>query len=171
MKIARVRTRAARALGRSLAFADDVIARVNRLLIEQVLGTEDLFKYLDKYDIELSPAFDRLLDRYGAPEKTARGNAGPRGRADRSCTIASCISWCLCAVRRHRRARPQLQRRVESIARVNSRAGHGGLWLKGAARAGDDVGEPLQSGFGPVRAFGPASAAHFPFEWRWVGAG
>lgn len=30
----------------------------------QVLGTEQLFAYLDKYDIELSAAFDGLLDKY-----------------------------------------------------------------------------------------------------------
>ena len=33
----------------------------------QVLGTEQLFAYLDKYDIELSAAFDGLLDKYVGP--------------------------------------------------------------------------------------------------------
>ena len=30
----------------------------------QVLGTEDLFHYLDQYDLELDPHFDGLLGRH-----------------------------------------------------------------------------------------------------------
>jgi casein kinase II subunit alpha len=29
-----------------------------------VLGTDDLFQYLDKYDLELGPQFDGILDKY-----------------------------------------------------------------------------------------------------------
>ena len=30
----------------------------------QVLGTDDLFEYLDKYDLELDPHFDGILGRH-----------------------------------------------------------------------------------------------------------
>ena len=32
--------------------------------IAKVLGTEELFEYLDKYDIELDPQYDEILSRY-----------------------------------------------------------------------------------------------------------
>ena len=32
--------------------------------IAKVLGTDELFAYLDKYDIELEPRFDEILGRY-----------------------------------------------------------------------------------------------------------
>lgn len=32
--------------------------------IAKVLGTDDLFAYLDKYDIELDSQFDDILERY-----------------------------------------------------------------------------------------------------------
>jgi casein kinase II subunit alpha len=34
------------------------------VVIAKVLGTDDLFMYLDKYDIELDSAFDDILLRY-----------------------------------------------------------------------------------------------------------
>jgi casein kinase II subunit alpha len=33
------------------------------VVIAKVLGTDDLFSYLDKYDIELDAHFDDLLER------------------------------------------------------------------------------------------------------------
>ena len=33
------------------------------VVITKVLGTDDLFKYLDKYDIPLDEQFDELLSR------------------------------------------------------------------------------------------------------------
>jgi len=57
-----------------------LLAYFNRRLIGQVLGTEGLFKYLDKYDIELSPAFDRLLDRYSAQRMGIEDDGGVCGR-------------------------------------------------------------------------------------------
>lgn len=33
--------------------------------IAKVLGTEDLYEYLNKYQIELDPRFDDILGRYG----------------------------------------------------------------------------------------------------------
>lgn len=36
--------------------------------IAKVLGTEELFEYLDKYDIELDPQYDEILSRF--PRKT-----------------------------------------------------------------------------------------------------
>lgn len=38
--------------------------------IAKVLGTDDLFAYLEKYDIELDPQFDTLLGRYPRREWT-----------------------------------------------------------------------------------------------------
>lgn len=32
--------------------------------IAKVLGTEELFEYLDKYDIELDPQYDDILSRF-----------------------------------------------------------------------------------------------------------
>ena len=32
--------------------------------IAKVLGTDDLFAYLDKYSLELSPHYDGILSRY-----------------------------------------------------------------------------------------------------------
>ena len=32
--------------------------------IARVLGTDDLYRYLDKYEIELDAAFDNILPRY-----------------------------------------------------------------------------------------------------------
>lgn len=36
--------------------------------IAKVLGTEELFEYLDKYEIELDPQYDEILSRF--PRKT-----------------------------------------------------------------------------------------------------
>ena len=36
--------------------------------IAKVLGTDDLFEYLDKYDIELDPQYDDILGRF--PKKS-----------------------------------------------------------------------------------------------------
>jgi len=33
--------------------------------IAKVLGTEDLYDYIDKYNIELEPRFNDILGRYG----------------------------------------------------------------------------------------------------------
>jgi casein kinase II subunit alpha len=35
------------------------------VVIAKVLGTDDLFEYLDKYDLELDRHFDDILERYG----------------------------------------------------------------------------------------------------------
>lgn len=39
--------------------------------IAKVLGTDDLFEYLDKYDIELDPQYDDILGRF--PKKSWHG--------------------------------------------------------------------------------------------------
>ena len=38
--------------------------------IAKILGTEDLYKYLDKYNISLSSHFDPILSRKKYPKKT-----------------------------------------------------------------------------------------------------
>ena len=40
----------------------------------QVLGTDDLFEYLDKYDLELDPHFDGILGRHSKKPLTRFSN-------------------------------------------------------------------------------------------------
>ena len=46
----------------------------NPIFIFQVLGTDDLFEYLDKYDLELDPHFDGILGRHSKKPLTRFSN-------------------------------------------------------------------------------------------------
>lgn len=37
---------------------------LNHLPLSQILGTDELFNYLDKYDLELDPHFDGIMGRH-----------------------------------------------------------------------------------------------------------
>lgn len=47
--------------------------------IAKVLGTEDLYDYIDKYNIELDPRFNDILGRWDPPPCHSRGRRGWRG--------------------------------------------------------------------------------------------
>lgn len=47
--------------------------------IARVLGTDELFAYLEKYDLELDPHFDGILGRFVAARPLPAARSQPRG--------------------------------------------------------------------------------------------